>query len=187
MSLSRILYTILIFVASWSAYYLLDKEKSADIQVAPNLELPMFSGNTVENISYDSQGVRNYVITSVHFEYFAKSGNTIFDSPVLKVFQEGTRQEWEITAKRGILTKEHVLTLYDNVLAENLLEDSGFDTMKSARLSIQLDNKDFWTETQVDMSGPQFETQGQAMKGNFADKSAVLYNHVQGRYETFTP
>ncbi|QSA19731.1 LPS export ABC transporter periplasmic protein LptC, partial [Vibrio furnissii] len=32
-----------------------------------------------------------------------------------------------------------------------------------------------------------FETRGQAMKGNFGNHSAVLYNHVQGRYETLTP
>ncbi|ENF8749616.1 LPS export ABC transporter periplasmic protein LptC [Vibrio fluvialis] len=187
MSFSRILYAILFFVASWSAYYLLDKEQSTAIQVAPNLELPMFSGKNLDNITYDQQGIKSYVITSRHLDHYAKGGNTIFEYPVLKVYQQGVTQEWEITAKRGILTKEHVLTLYDDVLVKNLFEDSGFDTLTTSRMSIQLDNRDFWADNPVELLGPQFETQGQAMKGNFGDHSAVLYNHVQGRYETLTP
>ncbi len=187
MSLSRILYTILIFVASWSAYYLIDKNQSADIQVAPNTELPMFSGTNLDNISYNADGVRSYVIISTHLDHYAKSGNTIFDAPILKVYQQGTKQEWEITAKRGILTKDNVLTLYDDVIAKNLLDDSGFDKLTTSRMSINLQSRDFWADNQVDLTGPQFETIGQAMKGNFGDHSAVLYNHVQGRYETLTP
>ncbi|QSA19732.1 LPS export ABC transporter periplasmic protein LptC, partial [Vibrio furnissii] len=50
MSFSRILYVILFFVASWSAYYLIDKEQSTAIQVAPNFELPMFSGKNLDNV-----------------------------------------------------------------------------------------------------------------------------------------
>ena len=80
-----------------------------------------------------------------------------------------------------------VLTLYDNVLAKNLLPDSGFDTMSTDVLGIQLDNRDFWADNQVTLVGPQFETVGQAMKGNFAENNAILYKHVQGRYETLTP
>ncbi|MDE1334888.1 LPS export ABC transporter periplasmic protein LptC [Vibrio aestuarianus] len=187
MSLSRVLYVILIFTTSWSAYYLLDKEQKPDIQVAPNLELPLFSGKNLDNVSYNEQGIRSYVILSTHLDHYSKSGDTIFQYPILKVFREGTTQEWEITAKRGVLDEEHVLTLYDDVLAKNLLPDSGFDTLSTIKMSIQLDNRDFWADNQVDLVGPQFETTGQAMKGNFAENDAVLYNHVQGRYETLTP
>ncbi len=187
MTLSRILYTILFFVASWSAYYLIDKEQTADIQVAPNMELPMFSGINLDNTSYNDEGVRSYVITSTHLDHYAQSGNTIFDAPILKIYREGTNQEWEITAKRGILSKNNVLTLYDDVIAKNLLDDSGFDKLTTTRMSIHLENRDFWADNPVDLNGPQFETHGQAMRGNFGDHSAVLYNHVQGRYETLTP
>ncbi|ASG04538.1 LPS export ABC transporter periplasmic protein LptC [Vibrio anguillarum] len=187
MSLSRVLYVILIFIASWSAYYLFDKEQNTDIQVAPNLELPSFSGKNLDNTTYNEQGIRSYIIQSTHLDHYAKSGDTIFEYPILKVFRDGILQEWEITAKRGVLDEEQVLTLYDDVLAKNLLADSSFDTLSTIKMSIQLNNRDFWADNQVDLVGPQFETQGQAMKGNFADNTAILYNHVQGRYETLTP
>ncbi len=37
------------------------------------------------------------------------------------------------------------------------------------------------------MIGTFFETEGQAMKGNFGTNNATLFNSVQGRYETLTP
>ena len=187
MSLSRIGYLLLAFIISWSTYYLIERSDGYDIQVEPNTELPMFSGENLTNTSFNEQGIRSYVITSVRLDHFATSGDTIFDHPVLKVYKEGTTQEWEVTAEQGTLDKEHVLTLRTNVLAKNLLPESGFDTMSTEILSIQLDNRDFWADNQVTLVGPQFETVGQAMKGNFAENNATLYNNVQSRYETVTP
>lgn len=187
MSLSRIGYLILTFTICWSAYYLFDNQQSYDIQVEPNTELPMFSGEGLVNTSYNESGIRSYVITSVNLDHYAQSGDTMFNQPVLKVYKEGSTQEWEITAVRGVLSKDHVLTLYEDVLATNLLPDSGFDTLSTDVMNIQLDTRDFWSDNQVIMVGPQFETLGQAMSGNFADNHATLYNHVQSRYETLTP
>ncbi|KGY11808.1 lipopolysaccharide assembly protein [Vibrio tubiashii] len=187
MSLSRIGYLILAFTICWSAYYLFDKEQGYDIQVEPDTELPMFSGENLVNTSYNEAGIRSYVITSVNLDHYSKSGNTIFNQPVLKVYKEGTTLEWEVTAVRGVLSKDHVLTLYEDVLATNLLPDSGFDTLSTDVMNIQLDSRDFWADDQVIMVGPQFETLGQAMTGNFADNHATLYNRVQSRYETITP
>ncbi|SJL83632.1 LPS export ABC transporter periplasmic protein LptC [Vibrio palustris] len=187
MSVSRVIYAVLILVSLSSLYYLLDSEDEADIQVKPNTELPMFSGNNLNNVSYNDDGVRSYVIQSKHLDYYAKSGDTIFQSPILKVYQQGTKQEWQVTAQRAVLSKKQVLTLYDDVVAKNLLTTSSFEKMTTSKLSIKLDSRDFWANNPVDLIGPQFETHGQAMKGNFADNSAVLYNHVQGRYENLTP
>ncbi len=187
MSLSRIIYILLFFVAAWSGYYLLENQREADIQVSPNLELPTFSGDTLTNTSYNTQGIRNYVITSTHLDYYAKSGNTIFEKPILQIYQDGKVTEWKITAEKGILTSNKILTLYDNVIANNLLTDSSFDSMTTAKLSIDLVSRDFWTETKVNLQGLQFKTVGQSMKGNFSDQNALLYNHVQGRYENLAP
>ncbi len=127
------------------------------------------------------------MITSEYLEHFASSGDTVFQNPVLKVYREGSVQEWEIVADIGILDEDEILTLYDNVVGTNLLPESGFDTLHTDEMSIKLGNRDFWADNQVVLVGPQFETVGQAMKGNLADNTAILYNFVQGRYETLTP
>ncbi|ANS84348.1 LPS export ABC transporter periplasmic protein LptC [Vibrio scophthalmi] len=187
MSLSRIGYLLLVVIIAISGYYLMTNKASYDIQVEPNVELPLFTGNDLTNTSYNKQGVRSYVIVSDKLNHYASSGDTVFEKPILRIYLNGDIQEWEITAGSGVLTKDHVLTLQSNILGKNLLPDSGFDTLSTDIMHIQLDNRDFWADNQVTLIGPQFETVGQAMKGNFADNTAILYNHVQGRYETLTP
>ncbi|MEZ9560258.1 LPS export ABC transporter periplasmic protein LptC, partial [Vibrio splendidus] len=71
MSFTRIIYLILIFIASWSTYYLYDKEQTSTIQVAPNLELPAFSGKSLNNISYDESGIRSYQVESTYLEHYS--------------------------------------------------------------------------------------------------------------------
>ncbi|MGF1712560.1 LPS export ABC transporter periplasmic protein LptC [Vibrio kagoshimensis] len=187
MTLPRIIYLILVFVCSWSTYYLYDKSQGHTIQVAPNLELPIFSGKNLDNITYNQQGIRSYEIESSHLEYFSKSGDTIFENPILSVFRDGHTIEWQVTARRAVMSEEQELTLYDNVAIKNLLPEASFDTMTTNKLAIELKNRDFRSETAVHMIGPLFETEGQAMEGNFDSNTATLLNTVQGRYETLTP
>ncbi|WP_159655423.1 LPS export ABC transporter periplasmic protein LptC [Vibrio atypicus] len=187
MSLSRIGYLILGFALCWSGYYYFSRQQQEAPKVSPDLEQPMFSGQQLTNTSFTDEGVRSYVITSQSLDHYAKNGDTVFEQPVLKVYKEGLTQEWEMTANTGVLDKKHVLTLSGDVIVNNLLPESGFNTLSTSSISIQLDNRDFWADNQVIIHGPQFETVGQAMKGNFADHDATLYKSVQGRYETLTP
>ena len=183
MTFSRYLYIILIGVSGWLIYYINQDKNQADIQVSPNIELPEFSGNTLTNTTYNQLGIRNYQIKSTSLESYSTSGNTTFNAPILLVYRDGTIVEWKVTAKRGILTKNQVLTLYDNVLAENMIDGASFDTLETVKLSIQLGTNDFWTENDVVLKGAQFENYSHALKGNFNTQVAELYNHVQGVYE----
>ncbi|QIA62371.1 LPS export ABC transporter periplasmic protein LptC [Vibrio astriarenae] len=187
MTLSRAAHILLVMIIFFCGYYLLQEEEGYDIQVSPDEELPLFSGKNMSNTAYTQDGVRNYEITSTHLEYYAKSGDTVFESPVLRIYKDGQVLEWEISARRAKLNEDHVLVLYDKVIAKNLLPTSSFDTMATEKLNIQLDARDFWADQTVRLNGPQFITRGQAMKGNFKDNTATLYEHVQGRYETLTP
>ncbi|MDP5255503.1 MULTISPECIES: LPS export ABC transporter periplasmic protein LptC [unclassified Vibrio] len=187
MTLSRPVIIFLVFIASWSAYYLMDRHQDQALQVDPDTELPMFSGESLNNISYNQEGERSYAISSSHLDHYAESGDTIFDAPSLSVYRDGKTIEWTVTAKRAVLDEEHVLTLYDNVQLKNLLPGASFDTLKTQSIEIDLTSKDFHADHEVTLYGPQFNTTSGAMKGNFKDNQATLYNKVQGHYETINP
>ncbi|MBO0235692.1 LPS export ABC transporter periplasmic protein LptC [Vibrio parahaemolyticus] len=187
MSFTRLIYLLLVFVVAWCGYYLLTPKGNDAIQVAPDTELPLFSGTGLENITYGEDGVRSYIIRSNDLDYYAKSGETIFNSPTLMVYREGSVVEWKVTATRAVLDEDQVLTLYDKVLMQNLLPGASFDTMATDKLVINLTNRDFKADQQVMLVGPQFETTGGAMQGNLKQHTATLTNEVQGRYETVTP
>ncbi|NMS64005.1 LPS export ABC transporter periplasmic protein LptC, partial [Vibrio parahaemolyticus] len=90
MSFTRLIYLLLIFVVAWCGYYLLTPKGNDAIQVAPDSELPMFSGSGLENITYGEDGVRSYIIRSTNLDHYAKSGDTIFNNPTLMVYGEGS-------------------------------------------------------------------------------------------------
>jgi lipopolysaccharide export system protein LptC len=187
MSLPRFAYLLLLIIAGYSCYYLYANKDPEVTQVAPDAELAAFSAKGVDHTTYNLKGIRSYLVTATDLDHYSKSGNTIFQQPVLHIFRDGSHEEWEITAEQGILDEEHVFTLYGNVLAKNKLPDAGFDTMSTDKLLIHLEDRDFWANNPVALVGPAFQINGQAMKGNFADNIATLYNDVQGRYEKLTP
>lgn len=147
MSLPRIIYTLLIMIAAYATFYLYGTNKVTTIQVTPDLELPALSGQNVDNTNYAESGIRSYRVTSRYLDHYAKSGDTIFEFPVLFIYREGELEEWQVTAERGVLDKDQVLTLYSNVVAKNLLPDASFDTMTAEKLFIQLDTRNFWADT----------------------------------------
>ena len=187
MSFTRLIYLLLAFVIAWCGYYLLTPKQDNRAQIAPNLELPMFSGNELENITYGKDGVRSYVIHSAHLEHYAKSGDTKFEQPTLTIYRQGIAVEWVVSASKAILSKDKILTLHGHVLMQNQLPGSSFNTMSTDKLTIDLTTHDFKADQKVVLVGPQFNTTGGAMKGNLKTHIAALTNHVQGRYETITP
>ena len=56
MSFTRLIYLLLVFVVAWCGYYLLTPKGNDAIQVAPDTELPLFSGTGLENITYGEDG-----------------------------------------------------------------------------------------------------------------------------------
>lgn len=187
MTLPRPIYLVLIFISCWCVYYLYGKSEPEILQVKPDIELPAFSGKDLLNTSYTEGGVRNFDIRSSYLDHFAKSGDTIFEKLELSVFREGHTKEWRVTADKGVLDDDNVLTLTGNVLAKNLNPEAGLDTITTEKLIIELISKDFNTDEPVALVGPTFISNGNAMVGNFGDNTATLLKQVQSIYETKTP
>ncbi|CAM3019825.1 LPS export ABC transporter periplasmic protein LptC [Vibrio rarus] len=184
---SRIFQIVLVGVICLSGYYLLTNQEQQVIQVQPNKELPMFTGRFVTNTNYDLKGIRNYKITSEKLEHYAESGDTLFDNIVMYVYREGTIEEWQVVSDHAILDKNQHLTLKGNVIATNLQPDASFKTLTTDKMTIELDTKDFNSNDQVTLKGPQFVNIGQAMQGNLDKNEAELFNSVQGIYEKAKP
>ncbi|MCG7498149.1 LPS export ABC transporter periplasmic protein LptC [Vibrio sp. Of7-15] len=183
MSLARLLFILLMVVSSWAGYYLFDKQNQEVKQVIPSAEVPVFSGTHLTNTSYTEGGVRNYRIYSRSLDHYSSTGETHFVSPLLTIFREGDVTEWQISSDNAVLDNEHALLMTGNVVIHNLIQGASFESMTTDSLNIQLIEKDFMTDDAVRLFGPQFQTTGQAMRGNFERYEAKLLNKVQGRYE----
>ncbi|MGB2078315.1 MAG: LPS export ABC transporter periplasmic protein LptC [Vibrio sp.] len=187
MNFKNLIYGLLICVIAISGYRLMQDDDAALVHIDDSQQAPEFTGKNLLNTTYDETGIRNYRIYSDQMEYFSKSGKSYFDSPKMYIYREGEVIEWKVTAKTGILDKEHNLVLSGDVLIDNQLPDASFDTLETESLTINLDSKDFSSNVKVTLQGPLFKNIGNAMKGNFDQNVATLSNKVQGYYEQTTP
>ncbi|KLV06185.1 hypothetical protein ABT56_09060 [Photobacterium aquae] len=183
MTLQRLLSALLLVVCAWTGYYLLDKHWEEDVQVAPDAEKPLFTGNTVTNTSYNEAGLRSYQIDASYLEHFNQSGNTDFVDPVLWVYRDGDETEWRISADKARLDKDHVLQMTGHVRVFNLLPQSALKVIQTDNLRLDLISKDFDTPDPVKITGEHFENEGIGLKGNMDRSIATLLNNVKGRYE----
>ncbi|HIF9334392.1 TPA: LPS export ABC transporter periplasmic protein LptC [Photobacterium damselae] len=184
MTLKRLCYLLVVLVAVWSGYYLLQKHWQSDDQVTIDSEKPVFTGDVVSNTSYNEKGIRSYQIDSAHIEHFSISGNTTFSKPVLWVYQDGSKTEWRVSANNALLTQDQVLEMKGNVRIFNLLPESAIQVISTDNLRLNLVNKDFDTQDHVVITGTSFENEGDGLKGNMDRNVATLLNNVKGIYET---
>lgn len=187
MSFARLMYFLLFLIACGSGYYLYEKSTDKSHQIVLDKEHPMFTGVDLNSVKYTIEGLRDYNIYAVSLENYAQTGDTVFDKPVLTIYQQGNIVEWVVNSDTAVLDKDHLLTLTGNVVATNHLPDPSFNTMNTDKMLIHLKSKDFSTDKKVIMVGPQFTNSGNALKGNFSTNVATLFNQVQGKYETLTP
>ncbi|WP_299019190.1 LPS export ABC transporter periplasmic protein LptC [uncultured Photobacterium sp.] len=185
MTLQRLLYALLLVVCAWTGYYLLDKYWQDDIQIEPDAEKPLFTGNAIINTSYNESGLRSYQIDSDYLEHFSKTGDTDFIEPVLWVYKNGSETEWRISSSAARLDKNQVLQMNGNVRIFNLLPESAIKVIQTDSLRLDLINKDFDTPDQVLITGSAFQNEGTGMKGNMERSVATLLKNVKGRYEAY--
>jgi lipopolysaccharide export system protein LptC len=174
---------VLIIVIAISGYYLLTGSESITKQITPNAELPEFSGHLVSDTNYATNGARNYRISASYLDHYAKSGDTVFENIVLLVYRDGDVVEWKVVSDRAVLDKKQHLRLQGNVQADNLLPESAFDHLLTESLVIELDSKEFYSDTEVTLKGTTFYNVGQSLTGSFETNQATLINQVKGVYE----
>ncbi|AUI87047.1 LPS export ABC transporter periplasmic protein LptC [Vibrio azureus] len=187
MSFTRSIYLLLLVIVAWCGYYLFAPSTNDATQIASDTEQPIFSGHKLENITYGKDGLRSYSIQAEKLDHYSASGETIFAQPTLMVYREGSTLEWKMSAVKAVLDQQKVLTLYDDVLMQNLLPDASFKTLSTDKVVINLTSRDFKADQKVKLLGPKFETTGGAMHGNLKANTATLTDEVQGRYEIVTP
>lgn len=185
MILQRLGIVALIAICSLAGYYLLDKHVWVnDVQVEPDAEKPLFTGEALLTTQYNAQGTRTYTIESEHLEHYQKIDETHFNEPVLWTYTNGKDEEWRISSNYAVLENKELLVMTGNVRIFNLLPDATIKHVVTETLTLDLKSRDFWSKTPTTITGVGFQTEGQRVNGNFGSHQMELMEEVKGRYET---
>ncbi|MGF7452912.1 LPS export ABC transporter periplasmic protein LptC [Mannheimia massilioguelmaensis] len=180
-----ILATIALVLLAW--FYTLNQEKPDLTELIKAPESPEYIGEKMETTIFSPTGKKQYLAYSDKVQHYNNDGHTDFVNPVVYVLDiEGENkqtQSWKLTAKNAKLTKDNLLYLTGNVIAESLDKLSQLQKIETNQAIVNLKTQDITSDTIVTIQGLNFISSGLKMTGNLKQQIATLQEQVKTHYE----
>ncbi|KGQ69925.1 LPS export ABC transporter periplasmic protein LptC [Chelonobacter oris] len=184
---NMILIVITLSLLGW--YYTLNQQEESALTTRIQADKsPDYIANQMETTLYSLDGRKQYVASAEQVEYFQQSGDTVFKSPVVYLFESAKNSDnlvrsWKLSADQAKITNDKMLYLDNNVAIESLLPESKIHSLKTSSAVVNLTTQDITSDTMVTVVGQSFTTTGKSMAGNLRQQIATLKEQVQTHYE----
>ena len=177
---------ITLVLLAW--YYSLNQDDQQLATLIKKEESPEYIGHKMSTVVYSPTGKKQYLAVSDKVEYYDYDGHTNFEQPLVYLFEienQKTQQKesWKLSADRAILTKDNMLYLKGNVIAETLLPQSKLQRIETEDAKINLNTQDISSDNTVKINGQNFTSTGLKLTGNLQQQIANLKEQVKTYYE----
>ncbi|WP_116631098.1 LPS export ABC transporter periplasmic protein LptC [Pasteurella langaaensis] len=202
-----VLGVIALVLLAW--FYSLNQDDTnlTDLVKAP--ESPEYIGHKMETTVFSPTGEKQYVALADKVEHFTLDGRTEFESPIVYVLDVQTlknndnndnkndntpandtqsavknqTESWKLTANKATLTKDNMLELEGNVIAQSLLPVSKLQRIETDAAVVNLKTQDITSDKMVKINGQNFTSTGLKLNGNLKQQIATLKEQVKTHYE----
>ncbi len=177
---------ITLVLLAW--YYSLNQDDQQLATLIKKEESPEYIGHKMSTVVYSPTGQKQYLAVSDKVEYYDYDGHTNFERPLVYLFEienQKTQQKesWKLSADRAILTKDNMLYLKGNVIAETLLPQSKLQRIETEDAKVNLNTQDISSDNTVKINGQNFTSTGLKLTGNLQQQIANLKEQVKTYYE----
>ena len=177
---------ITLVLLAW--YYSLNQDDQQLATLIKKEESPEYIGHKMSTVVYSPTGKKQYLAVSAKVEYYNYDGHTNFERPLVYLFEienQKTQQKesWKLSADRAILTKDNMLYLKGNVIAETLLPQSKLQRIETEDAKVNLNTQDISSDSTVKINGQNFTSTGLKLTGNLQQQIANLKEQVKTYYE----
>lgn len=177
---------ITLVLLAW--YYSLNQDDQQLATLIKKEESPEYIGHKMSTVVYSPTGKKQYLSASDKVEYYDYDGHTNFEQPLVYLFEienQKTQQKesWKLSADRAILTKDNMLYLKGNVIAETLLPQSKLQRIETEDAKVNLNTQDISSDNTVKINGQNFTSTGLKLTGNLQQQIANLKEQVKTYYE----
>ncbi|MDY4281034.1 MAG: LPS export ABC transporter periplasmic protein LptC [[Pasteurella] mairii] len=182
---NMVLSVIALILLGW--FYTLNQQDDGLSNLIKKDDSPEYVGKKMNTVVFSPTGLRQYLATSDHVEYFTSDGHSDFTKPVVYLYDiEGDnigQQSWKLSADKATLTKDNMLYLEGNVTAESLSPLSRLQRVFTQRATVNLKTQDITSDTMVKINGLNFHSTGLKLTGNLQQQVATLKEQVKTYYE----
>lgn len=181
-----ILSVIALCLLTW--FYTLNQKDEDLSSLIKKDEQPEYVGHNMQTLVYSPTGQKQYQATAKQVEYFQQDGRTHFILPDVLLFEitsEKSQQKhsWTLRADKAVLTKDNMLYLSGNVIAQSLLNDSKLQRVETQQATVNLKTQDITSDQAVKINGLNFTSTGLKLVGNLQQQTATLKEQVKTYYE----
>lgn len=186
----NIVLSVIAFILLAWFYSLNQSEQNLD-GLIKKPDSPEYTGQHMQTTVFSPTGKKQYLATSDTVAHFTTSGETHFDQPEVYLFDIDSseqninkdKESWKLRADKAVLTKDNMLYLEGNVLAESLFTLSRLQRVETERAVINLSTQDITSDTTVKIYGQNFHSTGLKLTGNLQQQVATLKEQVNTYYE----
>ncbi|WP_150138248.1 LPS export ABC transporter periplasmic protein LptC [Candidatus Enterovibrio escicola] len=173
----------LLVICGFTGHYLLSQyHLESETKVKLDAEEPLFTADNIKSTRYNEHGMRSYTLNSIHVKHYQKLDETHFHKPTLWTYNDSTVEEWRIHSDFAVLDSSNYLNMTGHVRIFNLLPNARMAIIKVDKLTLNLTTRDFWSETETEITGVGFQIRGQRAKGNFISHQMELTDQVKSKY-----
>ena len=177
---------ITLVLLAW--YYSLNQDDQQLATLIKKEESPEYIGHKMSTVVYSPTGKKQYLSASDKVEYYDYDGHTNFERPLVYLFEienqkTQKKESWKLSADRAILTKDNMLYLKGNVIAETLLPQSKLQRIETEDAKVNLNTQDISSDNTVKINGQNFTSTGLKLTGNLQQQIANLKEQVKTYYE----
>ena len=188
----------LIALGSLGWFYSLNSDKPDLSNLVKKPDSPDYIGNKMETTVFSPEGKKQYLSTAYKVKHYTVDGHTEFEMPLVYLFDVSTSnnveksnhsvkllesQSWKLSAKKAKLTKDEMLYLEGDVVAESLEQTSRLQRIETQVAEVNLKTQDISSDTMVKINGQNFNSTGLKMVGNLRQQIATLKEQVKTYYE----
>ena len=188
----------LIALGSLGWFYSLNSDKPDLSTLVKKPDSPDYIGNKMETTVFSPEGKKQYLSTADKVKHYTVDGHTEFEMPLVYLFDASTSnnaeksnnsakllesQSWKLSAKKAKLTKDEMLYLEGDVIAESLEPTSRLQRIETQVAEVNLKTQDISSGTMVKINGQNFNSTGLKMVGNLRQQIATLKEQVKTYYE----
>lgn len=188
----------LIALGSLGWFYSLNSDKPDLSNLVKKPDSPDYIGNKMETTVFSPEGKKQYLSIADKVKHYTVDGHTEFEMPLVYLFDVSTSnnaeksnnpakllesQSWKLSAKKAKLTKDEMLYLEGDVIAESLEPTSRLQRIETQVAEVNLKTQDISSDTMVKINGQNFNSTGLKMVGNLRQQIATLKEQVKTYYE----
>ncbi|MDP5147266.1 LPS export ABC transporter periplasmic protein LptC [Shewanella sp. ULN5] len=161
-----------------------DKRNKMALVVDTRIERPDFVADDLHTTEFNTLGLVDSKMSATHMEHYSMTNTTLFTDPVLLLYPQNGKAQWQITAKNATLEQQtNKVSLQNDVIINAIDIEEPLQSLETQQVTFDLETMIGRSEDPVIIKGNGFLINGLGLFADLNAEEITLLSEVEGTYE----